>query len=186
MALFETHGYQVARTMVEMIRPMGPSLADAPMPEGLELHPACAEEYRSIWDAWKEAYADHWESMERTEEDYRRWTESRLFQPELWKIAWDDKEVAGLALNSIDARRNEWIGIARGYTQYVFVRRPWRRRGLARALVTSSIRMFGEMGMAETYLGVDTESPTGANVLYASLGYQPRRRHLIYRKPHEL
>jgi len=87
------------------------------MPEGLELRPACAEEYRSIWGAWKEAYADHWGSMERTEGDYREWTESRLFQSELWKIAWDGKEVAGLVLNSIDERRNEWIGIARGCTQ---------------------------------------------------------------------
>jgi len=117
MALFETHGYQVARTMVEMIRPMGPSLADAPIPEALKLRPACADEYRSILDAWAEAYADHLGSMERTEEDHRRWTESRLFQSELWKIAWDGKEVAGLVLNSIDERRNEWIGIARGCTQ---------------------------------------------------------------------
>jgi len=46
--------------------------------------------------------------------------------------------------------------------------------------------MFGDMGMAETYLSADTESPTGANVLYASLGYQPKRRHLIYRRPLEL
>jgi len=88
-----------------------------------------------------------------------------------------------MVLNYVDDRRNESIGKRRGYTQDIFVRRPWRRRGLARHLLTQSIEMFGEMGMEETYLGVDTESSSGADRLYASLGYRPERKHLVYRKP---
>lgn len=91
-----------------------------------------------------------------------------------------------MVLNYVDERRNEWIGLRRGYTQDVFVRRPWRRRGLARSLLTESIRMFARMGMEETYLGVDTENPSGADVLYESVGYHSSRRHFVYRKPLEL
>lgn len=90
-----------------------------------------------------------------------------------------------MVLNYIDERRNECIGVRRGYIQDVFVRRPWRRRGLARSLLTESIHMFARMGMEETYLGVDTENPSGADVLYESLGYRRSRRHFIYRKPLE-
>jgi len=43
--------------------------------------------------------------------------------------------------------------------------------------------MFTTLGMTETYIGVDSESPSGADVLYASLGYHPHQKHLIYRKP---
>ena len=133
----------------------------------------------------EEAYADHWGYAPRGEVDYSRWRTSRLFQPDLWKIAWDGDQVAGLVLNSVDEQRNDWNGVRRGYTRYVFVRHPWRRRGVARWLLTESIRMFSEMGMEETYLGVDTESPSGAHILYESLGYVPSRRHLVWRKPLE-
>ena len=181
--LYEESGYHVARTMVAMTRSTKQNLPLRRLPKGLEVRPAQSSHYRAVWDAWEEAYRDHWGYSPRTENDFVAWQKSRMFQPELWKIAWDGGDVAGLVLNCIDERRNEWLGIDRGYTQYVFVRRPWRRRGLARALLTESIRMFTALGMTETYIGVDTESPSGADVLYSSLGYRPYQRHLIYRKP---
>jgi mycothiol synthase len=183
MALYTAFGYRVARTMVEMIRPIDEPLAGAAMPDGLEIRASGPEHYRAVWEAWEEAYRDHWGYTPRTEVDYQRWLRNRLFQPSRWKVAWEGNQVAGMVLNYIDTRRNEWAGIRRGYTQDIFVRRPWRRRGLARALLTESIRMFLEMGMEETLLGVDTESSSGADVLYESLGYRPSRRHLVYRKP---
>jgi mycothiol synthase len=186
MALFATFGYRIVRTLIEMTRSTSEPRAACPTPEGLEVRPGEPARFRAVWDAWEEAYADHWGNTPRTEDDFARWQTSRRFQPELWKIAWDGDHVAGMVLNYVDERRNEWIGVRRGYTQDVFVRRPWRRRGLARSLLTESIRMFARMGMEETYLGVDTESPSGADVLYESLGYRGSRRHFVYRKPLEL
>ena len=186
MALLECNEYHIAREMIEMIRPIGIDLPQAAVPEGLRIRQAQPEDYRAVWNAREEAHRDHWGHAPSAEKDFVAWRRSRLFQPELWKVGWDGDRVAGMVLNYVDTRRNEWIGIDRGYTQDIFVRRPWRRRGLARALLTESIRMFSEMGMAETYLGVDTESPTGADILYRSLGYEPSRRHLIYRKPMDL
>ena len=186
MALFAISGYRIVRTLVEMTRATSESLSPCPTPEGLEVRPGEPAQSRAVWDAWEEAYADHWGYAPRTEADFVRWQASRLFQPGLWRIAWDGDQVAGMVLNYIDERRNEWIGKRRGYTQNVFVRRPWRRRGLARSLLTESIRMFARMGMEETYLGVDTESPSGADVLYESIGYRRLRQHFVYRKSLEL
>jgi GNAT superfamily N-acetyltransferase len=183
MTLFEKEGYRVTRTMVEMTRPTSEPLAPHRPPDRLAIRPASPSDARGVWDAWEEAYADHWGYAPRTEKDFVRWTTSRRFQPDLWKIAWDGDEIAGMVLNYVDERRNEWIGVRRGYTQDVFVRRPWRRRGVARWLLSESIRMFAAMGMEETYLGVDTRNPSGAHILYDSLGYRPSRRHFLYRKP---
>jgi mycothiol synthase len=183
IALFDAFGYRVARTLAAMTRPTSRPMPEYSPPRGLEIRPARPEQYRAIWDAWEEAYRDHWGYTPRSEDDFASWQTSRLFQPALWKIAWDGDQVAGLVLNCIDKRRNDWIGVDRGYTQNVFVRRAWRRRGLARALLTESIRMFTDLGLSETYLGVDTASPYGADILYQSLGYHPYRNHLIYRKP---
>ena len=62
------------------------------------------------------------------------------------------------------------------------MRRPWRRRGLARSLLVGSIRMFGEMGMEETALGVDTQNPSGALRLYQGVGYREIQRHTFFNK----
>ncbi|MEW5827106.1 MAG: GNAT family N-acetyltransferase [Candidatus Bipolaricaulota bacterium] len=183
VALLEGSGYQIARRMVEMIRPIDPPPPPCPLASGLRVVPSKPDHYPAIWSARAEAYLDHWGFLAPAKGDCERWMATRRFQPHLWKVAWDGAEVAGAVLNHVDVQRNAWAGKERGYTQDVFVRRPWRRRGLARALLTETLLMFREMGMEETLLGVDATNPQGAHRLYADLGYQPVMSHLHYRKP---
>jgi len=120
-----------------------------------------------------------------------------LFAPHLWQVAWapsvadsaenpgeraEGDEVAGMVLNRLDEEQNVKYGRKRGWTQDIFVRRPWRRRGLARSLLVRSILMFQEMGMEETALGVDAQNPSGVLQLYESVGYRPVRTHTFYHK----
>ena len=184
-ALFSGAGYDPVRHMIMMTRPVSLPLPDAPMPAGLEVRPAEPGHVRAIWEAMWEARRDHWGYVEPTEQDYERWTRGRLFVPELWKVAWDGEQVAGMVLNRLDREQNEVHRRQRGYTQDIFVRRPWRRRGLARSLLVQSIRMFREMGMEETALGVDTQNPSGALRLYESVGYREIQRHTFFNKAME-
>jgi mycothiol synthase len=184
-ALFATAGYEPVRHYIEMRRPIGRPLPDAPLPEGLEVRPVEPGHIRAIWGAMWEARRDHWGYAEPTEQDYQRWTRGRLFVPSLWKVAWDGEQVAGMVLNRLDQEQNEKYQRKRGYTQDIFVRQPWRRRGLARSLLVQSIQMLREMGMEETALGVDTQNPSGALVLYESVGYQAARRHTFFNKEME-
>ena len=55
------------------------------------------------------------------------------------------------------------------------VRRPWRRRGLARALVAESLRALRDAGMTSAVLGVDADNPTGALGVYEDNGFVHRR-----------
>jgi mycothiol synthase len=64
----------------------------------------------------------------------------------------------------------------------VAVRRPWRRRGVARALLTSSLVGAREAGFTSANLGVDSDSPTGATGLYESIGFAPEKTFTNYRK----
>ncbi len=61
------------------------------------------------------------------------WRESPSYVPDYWQVAWDGDQVAGMVLNFIDTAENEENHRLRGYTGTICVRRPWRRRGLARA-----------------------------------------------------
>jgi len=71
----------------------------------------------------------------------------RAFDPSLWQVAWEGDQVAGGVLGYLDPAENEEEARKRGYTECVWVWRPWRRRGLARALLVRSVAMFVEMGM---------------------------------------
>ena len=87
-----------------------------------------------------------------------------------------------LRLNYVDETENKDFDRNRGYTEDISVRRPWRKRGLARSLLVQSIRMFQEMGMEETSLGVFVDNPSGALRLYESVGYETLHRYMAYRK----
>jgi ribosomal protein S18 acetylase RimI-like enzyme len=182
LALFAGSGYLPVRHYVQMIRPIGVPLPAAPMPQGLEVRPVEPDHIRAIWEAKEEALCDHWGHTPATEQEYERWTRSRLFAPDLWKVAWDGKQVAGVVLNRLDEAQNQEYERRRGYTAYICVRRPWRRRGLARSLLVQSIAMFRELGMEETALGVDTQNLSRALNLYEGVGYRMTRRHTFFDK----
>jgi ribosomal protein S18 acetylase RimI-like enzyme len=166
-----------------MIHPIDAPLPEASMPKGLEVRPFEAAHNQPIWEALDEAFKDHWGHVESTEEDYQRFLSSPNRQPELWQVAWDGDEVAGMILNAFFEEEDKAYNRKRGWTDPICTRRPWRRRGLARALLVESIAMFKEMGFDDTALGVDTENPSGALKLYESVGYKTDKTWISYRKP---
>lgn len=183
IALLESRGYQPVRYGISMTRDLDELLPEAPMPAGLEVRPVTKTHYHPIQRALNEAFRDHWGHHEETFEDFMHWAEEPTFMPHLWKIAWAGDEVAGTVLNFIHEAENAEYGRKRGYTEAISVRRPWRKLGLARALLVQSMKMFKEMGMTETALGVDAQNLSGALKLYQSVGYKEVKRHITFRKP---
>ena len=181
--LLESEGFTVVRWFFEMLRPSLDDIADMPMPDGLEIRPVLPEHHRAIWAADIEAFRDHWGASEESEEAFDRFFGPPDFRPELWRVAWDGEEVAGVVMNRILRAFNEQTGERRGLLAGVSVRRPWRRRGLARALVAESLRAFRDAGMTSAVLGVDAENPTGALGVYESNGFAVHRRGMNFRRP---
>jgi ribosomal protein S18 acetylase RimI-like enzyme len=143
------------------------------------------EHYRAIWNADVEAFQDHWGFSVPTEDDYQFWlTNKTTFQPHLWKIAWDiaTDQVAGQVKTFINLEENKKFKRQRGYTEFISVRRPWRKQGLARALIAQSLLAQKDAGMTESALGVDTENLSGATRVYEACGFQVAKRSTIYRK----
>ncbi len=188
IALLEEEGYRPVRYFHRMTRPLDGPLPEFAMPAGLEMRPVGPEQYRAIWDAGNEAFRDHWGYSPETEEEYQEWLANpAVFQPELWQIAWDvDKnEIAGQVRTFIDALENEHYRRQRGYTEAISVRRAYRQRGLARALIAESLRVLKARGMTESALTVDSENISGATRLYEACGFAVDARATIYRKPLE-
>ena len=183
VALYESEGYSIARYGFMMIRDLAEPIPDLPMPEGLDVRPVDEADHRRIWDADTEAFRDHWNAGERTEADFEGWFASPELDTSLWRVAWDGDEVAGAVMGFIYPAENEALGVQRGWLDHVSVRRPWRRRGLASALIAATMRGLRDVGMTEAALGVDAENPTGALGVYENLGFRRSRTGVQYRKP---
>jgi mycothiol synthase len=182
-SLLLAEGYQAVRHGFEMVRPNLAGIPELPLPEGLEVRPVQPEHYWTVWRAAEEAFRDHWGETEWQDAWFEEWQESPTFQPELWQVAWDGDQVVGMVQNFINHEENEEYNRKRGYTEGICVRRPWRRQGLAKALIARSFRIIKDLGMTEAALGVDTENPNGALQLYESMGFRPVKRHTTFRKP---
>ena len=185
IALLESAGYKPIRYNFDMKRNLSEPFPDAPMPSGLEVRPVKEDNLRAIWEADNEAFRDHWGYVPGTETRYQAWLKQHDFNPSLFKVAWDGGQVAGAVQNFLNVEENAEYNRKRGYTEGIFVRRPWRKRGLARSLIVQSMKMFKEMGMTETALGVDAENTSGALRVYESCGYRQVKKSIIYRKPLE-
>jgi mycothiol synthase len=181
-ALLKQKGYSVVRFFYSMVRPLSELVDITPMPEGLEIRTIQREQFRMVWDANQEAFKDHWGFVPASENDYQRWEKDPLHDPDLWKVAWDGDQIVGMVLNFLNQEENEEYERQRGYTEDICVRRPWRKRGLARALLTRSLQMFQDMGMDNAALGVDTQNLSGALNLYESVGFRIEKRHSSFRK----
>jgi ribosomal protein S18 acetylase RimI-like enzyme len=118
-----------------------------------------------------ESFRDHWGFVDRPLEiEMEAWRKFRLedplFDPALYFLALDGEQIAGVSLCKRQADNDP----QEGYVHTLAVRRPWRKRGLGKALLLHSFREFQARGLLRASLVVDGASLTGAVRLYESVG----------------
>jgi len=167
--LFSRRGFHHVRTFYRLDRELDEPVEAAGWPPGIAVHGFRRDrDEAAVHAASEEAFLDHFRPSAM---DLEEWLEYRFarsdFDPGLWFVAWDADEVAGAVL-AIETP-------AGGYVDELFVRRPWRGRGLGRALLLHEFAELRRRGLPRAYLGVDAANPTGAMHLYESAGLKPLR-----------
>ena len=187
VALLKEQGYQPVRYFFDMVRPTLDHLEVPGLPEGLEYRQVAGRDgMRQLFDADVEAFLDHWGGFDATDEAFEQYfTDPDYQDPELFVVAWEGDQIAGAVVNVINERENAELDRRRGLLDSVFVRRPWRGRGLGHALVMRSLELLRDRGMTSAWLGVDAENPNGALRLYEKAGFAVDTRAAAYRKPME-
>jgi mycothiol synthase len=183
-ALWEEIGLREVRQFWTMERPLNEPI-DEPGPiEGVTIraykYPQDNEGARQAFDA---SFADHWDYHPSSAEDWEYWIKQPASRPDLSLLAEiDDKPgtFAGFCMIDISADDNKLRGVAEGWIELLGTIRGWRRVGLGRALVLHGLHSLRTAGMDTALLGVDSESPTGANRLYESVGFRIRSREFSY------
>jgi ribosomal protein S18 acetylase RimI-like enzyme len=129
---------------------------------------------RAVFAAVEEAFQDHWGYVPRRFEEWRQRLDRSTFDPALWFLALDGEQIAGVALG--------WQRSDTGWVQSLAVRRPWRSRGLASALLRQAFRAFWARGERRVGLGVDSQNLTGAVRIYERAGMHAVEQAALYEK----
>ncbi|MDY7041217.1 MAG: GNAT family N-acetyltransferase [Chloroflexota bacterium] len=182
-SLFRSFGMNPARYFMKMTyEPLDDRIPSPQPPSGIVLRSyAPDKDGRAVWAAVNEAFRDHWGHVEMTLEEWTFWMKSPFFRPELHVLAVDGREIAGVSLIVINEEENNRTGRWEGWIDTLCVRRPYRRRGVGKALLLAGVRQLREAGMEMAALGADTENLTGAVRLYERAGFHETRRWVNYR-----
>jgi mycothiol synthase len=185
IARLERAGYRLARRYAEMIRPGFEAIPELPVPDGLELRrvdPADAAIIRRVWEVGADVFREHYGEGEATDADWRRFQASPEVQPALWCVAFDraSGEIAGHILNYLGLPEKD--GSIVGWTESIGVRAPFRRRGLASAMLAESLRIVRDAGASRAALGVDQQNPNEAMTIYERLGFRISLEDLEYHR----
>jgi len=168
--LFVALGYGLVRTFWMMRIALDGPQPPARVPDGIVIRTfEPGRDELPTYTALAEGFAEHWGGPFGSFEEWRHLLvegEGSGFDPSLWFLATDGDEVVGAAgCRGRSPRSEDTAEVAE-----LAVRRPWRRRGIALALLHSAFGEFHRRGIPRAELGVDAENATGATHLYERAG----------------
>lgn len=183
-ALLQAHGFEVVRHFWRMEVVLDEEVRAPRWPEGISVRlfdPA--RDLFPVVNAVRDEFKDHWGFFDvPLEQELKLWnhwiTKDKNFDPTLWFLAMEGEEIVATALcwpKDVEDPEMGWIDI-------LGVRRPWRRRGLAVALLHRAFAEFARRGKGKVGLEVDATSLTGANRVYERAGMHPARQTDAYEK----
>ena len=178
--LYARFGFEPVRWFEKMACPLDEVPAVA-APAGVEIVPwpdSNAETHRVN----TEAFADHWGSQPSSLDDWERHVHGHGTRPDLSCVAvvTATGEMVGTCLNGAYPEDDELTGRQEAWIESIGTVRAWRGQGIASAMISRSLATFAAAGFSHACLGVDAESPTSANRLYGSLGFEAEERSVTY------
>ncbi len=182
----ERTGFERVRSWWQMTRPVSADEAelDADVREGVRIRKVerqgtgmpSEEDLRIVHDVLESAFEDHFNSHEETFEEFvSRLREDPGHRWDHWWIAElvddeADPEPAGALVGAVSEGGE---GRPDGsYVEYIGVLANARGRGVAKSLLRTVIADAAARGRDRVGLEVDADSPTGADGLYVSMGWQ--------------
>jgi ribosomal protein S18 acetylase RimI-like enzyme len=169
--LFERGGFPTERYFAQLERTLDGPIPELELPAPLRLVNASLELSDATRAAKNSAFRDHWGSQPTPQEAWDNFMSAETRRLDLSYLAVDGDEVVGLVI--LDVNEDDWAlqGYPSSYISLVAVVAPWRRKGVAPALMAASLLASRNAGLERIALDVDSENPTGALGLYTGMGF---------------
>ena len=173
------HGFELIRQFWNMETTLESEPSEPHWPAGITVRPFIeGREERAVFAALMDAFKDHWGFLAEPFDRWLAYMTGGPRDPMLNFIALEGEEIVALCLCRPYLAEDPELG----WVDDLGVRRPWRRRGLALALLQHSFREFYKRGTRRVGLGVDAASLTGATRLYEKAGMHVVRQFNSYAK----
>jgi mycothiol synthase len=176
--------YEMRRRFYSMEMDLDGTREAASWPPGIAVRPLVrGEDEAAFFAVRRDSFSDHWGIAEVTPGEGLRRFRQRLdeeprFDPSLFFAAVEGDRIVGICFTwpFHDADPNQ------AYVSELGVLGPWRRRGIARALLLHAFEECRRRGFPSIALGVDAESEVRATDLYEKVGMKVTRRLEAYVK----
>lgn len=182
----EDAGFVAARAAFDMRITMSERPVVPNLPTGFSYRPYRHEDdLPTLVETVIASFSDHFGYIEQPFEkelaEFRHWlNNSPHFDPSLGLLVVHEPSevIAGCLIGLTESPKHPGIG----FIDAVGVRREFRRRGLAGAMLHRSFAAFWDRGLRTVELDVDGESLTNAVALYEKVGMRVHRKLMSYEK----
>ena len=179
--IFERAGFSLQSTGWTMRRELDEAPPAPEWPEGITVRAFVPAQDEAITHALvTEVFSDLPNYTPSSLDDWRmRLMDPGLFRPEYWYLAFDSEPSDGPALAGCalcySFREAGWLA-------NLAVRRPYRQRSLALALLQHTFREFHRSGHPALELGIDAATTSATVRVYERAGLHVARRRVLYQK----
>ena len=183
--LWSAAGLREVRRFWVMYRPLDQPIDEPRHIEGITVRPyRLNDDNERALEAFNNSFADHYDFQPDTQEEWNHAVGSPSCRLDLsWLAEQDDApgKLAGFCICWVYSEQNKISGRSEGWIDILGTTRDWRGKGLGRSLLLHGLHSLKSAGLDNAILGVDSDSPTGANRLYESAGFRVRHVTLNYR-----
>lgn len=173
--LLESRGFEPNRHFWRMVIDMDRPPPEPAFPEGITWRTFRDGDEAEIHEVVQETFADIENQLYSPFDEWQHFMmRGESFDPGLWFLAMDGDRIAGVVL-SPRYPGQAWI-------RQVGVRREYRRRGIALALLYTAFRELYSRGERRVGLVVDSWNRTNARAVYERAGMHLDRQHDQYAK----
>jgi mycothiol synthase len=157
-------------------------IAAPQLPSGYRLRTFEGEADVEPWvELFNQSFVDHWNHHELTPEALRHYLASPEYRADLDLLAIaPDGSFAGFCYCVLKPAGRSGKHYDEGFIGVLGTRRGHRGIGLGRALLLAGLHLLKQQGAAVVDLSVDTQNPSGAGRLYASVGFEPLRTFMLF------
>lgn len=174
--LLRSRGFEHVRSFRHMQIDLEGARADpGEAPDDIEIRGIDADDLPAIHAIFVDAFREEWGYREVSFEEWKaNEVDAPSYDPSFWFVAQEERGPVG-AISGLIWGDLGWVG-------ELGVRKPWRGRGIAAALLRRSFATFASRGLSKVRLNVDAENPTDAVALYERVGMRKVRGWDIYEK----
>jgi mycothiol synthase len=174
VTLITGRGFDPLRHFYRMVIDLDGGPPEPVWPEGYTVSTVAPGEEKTVHAVTQEAFADHWGHVYR---DFDEWQEHRrhYWDPSLVYLVRDGTgEAVAAEVNA--------VRFGAGWVDTIGTLKPWRGKGLGRALLLQAFGDLYRRGEHRIALAVDAGNETGATHLYESVGMRIAWQADVYEK----